>query len=111
MSETQVEDNNSKITRLKMGTIGAPDLAPIEQWYGEWLGYGVVERGEVAANLAASWGAPDVAGRPYIVMQPESGADVFIRAVENDEVPAIAAGSISFTRIRASHFACTLGTV
>ncbi len=85
MSDTP--ENNSKITRLKMGTIGAPALGPIEEWYGEWLGYSVVERGDVGASLAVSWGATDVAGRPFIVMQPESGVDVFIRAVEIDEVP------------------------
>ena len=76
-----------KITRIKMATTAAPDLASIQDWYGQWLGYRVVERGHVAPALAASWGTPGVAGNPFIVMQPESGADVFIRAVQNDAVP------------------------
>ncbi|MEQ8735699.1 MAG: VOC family protein [Rhodospirillaceae bacterium] len=76
-----------KLKRIRIATIGAPDLKAVETLYGDWLGYAVVERGNVAENLAASWGAPKSAGRPFIVMQPESGADVFIRAVEIDPVP------------------------
>jgi hypothetical protein len=76
-----------KISRIKMATTAAPDLGSVEQWYGDWLGYRVVERGQVAQALAASWGAPAATGKPFIVMQPESGADVFIRAVQNDALP------------------------
>jgi catechol 2,3-dioxygenase-like lactoylglutathione lyase family enzyme len=74
------------LTRLKLATIAAPDLAPIEAWYSEWLGYSVVERGQVEPALANSWGAPAVANRPYILMKPESGSDVHIRAVESQAV-------------------------
>ena len=76
-----------RITRIKMGTIGATDLKAIEEWYGEWIGYSVVERGEVDPALAASWGTPNTAGSPYILMQPDSGTDVFIRAVATEDVP------------------------
>ena len=76
-----------KMKRIKMATIGVPDLGAIEPLYRDWIGYTVIERGGVPADLAASWGAPNSAGRPYIVMQPESGTDVFIRAVEIDPVP------------------------
>jgi catechol 2,3-dioxygenase-like lactoylglutathione lyase family enzyme len=69
-----------------MGTIGCRDLASTEDWYSNWIGYTVVERGEISAELAGSWGTPNMAGRAYILMQPESGADVFIRAVETDGV-------------------------
>ena len=75
-----------KAIRFKMATIGAPNLDNVAPLYKEWLGYDTVARGEVAADLAASWGAPESAGRPYVVMQPESGADVFIRAVEINPV-------------------------
>jgi hypothetical protein len=75
------------LKRLKINTVAAPDIGLVESWYTEWLGYSVCERAEIGADLAASWGAPAMAGRPYILMQPESGADVFIRAVEIDEVP------------------------
>ena len=76
-----------KLKRIRIATIGAPDLKAVETQYGEWLGYAVVERGTIAKELAESWSAPKSAGRPFIVMQPESGTDVFIRAVEIDPVP------------------------
>jgi len=76
----------SKITRIKMGTIGCVDLPTTEDWYSNWLGYSVVERGEISAELAGSWGTPDMAGRAYFLMQPESGTDVFLRAVGTDGV-------------------------
>ncbi len=75
------------LKRIKMATISVPEVNAIAPLYKQWLGYDTVARGEVAADLAASWGAPNSAGRPYVVMQPESGADVFIRAVEIDPVP------------------------
>ena len=76
-----------KLKRFKIATIAVPDVDAIEPLYNDWLGYAVVERGTVPNDLAASWGAPKSGGRPYIVMQPESGTDVFIRAVEIDPVP------------------------
>ncbi len=76
-----------KLKRIKMATIAVPDLDAIEPLYKDWLGYVVVERGEVAEELANSWGAPKSAGRPFIMMQPESGTNVYIRAVEIDPVP------------------------
>ena len=39
-AEGQVTTN-----RIKVSTIGAPDLAKTEDWYGEWLDYAVIERG------------------------------------------------------------------
>ena len=76
----------SKITRIKMGTMAAADLQPVEDRFKRWLGYSVVERGQISEALSSSWGTPDMTERDYILMQPESGADVFIRAVKIDEV-------------------------
>ena len=56
--------------------------------YAKWLDYAVVEQGEVPDELAASWNAPASAGRPYVVMQPASGAEVFLRFIEADVVEA-----------------------
>ena len=76
-----------KISRIKMGTMAASDLKSVEDRYKQWLGYSVVERGEISDTLSSSWGTPGMTGRDYILMQPEGGADVFIRAVQIDEVP------------------------
>jgi hypothetical protein len=63
------------------------DLAPIEAAYSTYLGYRVVERGQVSSELAGVWGAPLAAGKSYMVMQPESGANCFLRFVAIDPYP------------------------
>lgn len=80
------DDPTPLLKRLKINTVAAPDIGLVESWYTEWLSYSVYERGEISTDLAGSWGAPGMTGRPYIVMQPESGADVFLRVVQIDEV-------------------------
>ena len=55
--------------------------------YGEWLGYELVERGVVSAELAAFWDAPKCEGAAMAVMQPESGAPCFLRFVEQPPHP------------------------
>lgn len=70
-----------------MATIGTSDLGLLEEVYGEWLGYAVVERGEIEDPLARSWGLPGMAMRPYVLLQPASGADVFLRAALIDPAP------------------------
>ncbi|NKB43513.1 MAG: hypothetical protein GKS03_04460 [Alphaproteobacteria bacterium] len=75
------------LSRIKMATIGAPSLDAVERWYTTWLAYTVHERGTVSEALAASWGTPNTAGRPYILLQSAAGDDVYIRAVEVDPIP------------------------
>ncbi|MFL2771056.1 MAG: hypothetical protein ACJZ9F_08600 [Rhodospirillaceae bacterium] len=75
------------LKRLKINTVAAPDIGLVENWYTKWLGYNVCERGEISGDLASSWGTPAMAGNPYLLMQPESGVDVFMRVVAIDEVP------------------------
>lgn len=70
------------LKRFRFATIGAPDLEELAQCYTRWLGYQVVARGRVAAELAQSWDAPRSADAPFLVMAPEDGGDVFIRAVQ-----------------------------
>lgn len=79
--------SESSLKRIKMATLGASDVAKVEAWYGQWLEYGVVERGVVSADMARSWGAPASEGRPFALIGPASGEDVYLRAVEIDPVP------------------------
>jgi catechol 2,3-dioxygenase-like lactoylglutathione lyase family enzyme len=74
------------ITRIKIATIGAPDVAKVEAWYTQWLGYRVVEKGRVSSAMAKSWGAPKSANRAYITLASDGAPDVFIRAVEIDAI-------------------------
>ena len=75
------------LERIRGTTIGAIDLAKTEAWYTQWLDQKVRERGNVTKEMAASWGAPNSAGRSFIVFSTEAHPDVFIRAVAVDPVP------------------------
>jgi hypothetical protein len=68
-------------------TMVVADLAPIEAAYGGYLGYKIVERGQISTELADVWGTPLVAGKSYVVMQPESGANCFLRFIATDAYP------------------------
>lgn len=81
------QETKTLLSRIKMATIGAPSVDAVERWYTTWLGYVVVERSTVSAEMAKSWGTPNSAGRPFILMQSSAKDDVYIRAVEVDPVP------------------------
>lgn len=75
------------MTLLKCATHVVADLADAVARYERWMDYRAVEQGAVPANLAQAWSAPASAGRSYAVLQPASGAEVFLRFVEGDPVP------------------------
>src|SRR5512139_1395208 len=79
------------LTAIIAVTLTVPDPAAVERAYGDYLGYRVVERGHVAPALAEVWGAPALAGREFILMQPASGAPVYLRVVRQDGMPGFAA--------------------
>jgi catechol 2,3-dioxygenase-like lactoylglutathione lyase family enzyme len=72
---------------LRAATLTVSDLARSEALYRDWLDYRTVESGALGASLAAGWGAPKSAGLPYVVMQPESGAEIFLRLVQDAPHP------------------------
>jgi hypothetical protein len=63
-------------------TTTATDLKAVEQAYSHYLGYKTVRRGTVDEATAIGWGAPAVAGKPILVMMPESGEPTYLRFVE-----------------------------
>lgn len=75
------------MTLLTCATHVVADLGAAVARYSEWMDYRVVEQGQVPADLAEGWLAPASAGRAYAVMQPASGAEVYLRFVEGDPVP------------------------
>ena len=83
---TWAQDAATVMSRIKYATIGAPSVDAVERWYTTWLGYSVVEKSTVSAAMAASWGTPNAAGRPFVLMAPATGEDVLIRAVEIEPV-------------------------
>lgn len=74
--------------RIRVATITTSDLASVERDYGRWLKYMVRERGKISKSLAQSWGAPAIAGQRYILLSPSGSPDVFIRAIEQRDLPA-----------------------
>ncbi|MSO97284.1 MAG: hypothetical protein EXR11_03560 [Rhodospirillaceae bacterium] len=86
-AQTNPAPAQPKLERIRIATIGAVDVNEIEELYTKWLDQDVRERGTVTPEMAASWGAPKSAGRPYVVMGSGAHPDVSIRAVEIDPVP------------------------
>jgi catechol 2,3-dioxygenase-like lactoylglutathione lyase family enzyme len=68
--------------RIKCGTVSTPDLEAALADYRDLLGLRLVEQGQVEEELAASWGAQACASQAYALLQPESGAECFLRLVE-----------------------------
>lgn len=63
-------------------TLVVRNLAAVEPAYQEDLGYEPVERGRISTPIARAWDTPAMAGRRYVLMRPESGAEVYIRIIE-----------------------------
>jgi len=72
----------TNIQRIKIATVGTKDVGLTAALYSEWLNYKIVEEGVVSEELAISWGTPAVSGKPYALMQGESGDDVYLRAIQ-----------------------------
>lgn len=67
---------------IAMMTFTTPDLDAAQTRYEDHLDYEVRAEGVVSGALAESWDAPNVAGRPYILLGPESGARTYLRIIE-----------------------------
>jgi catechol 2,3-dioxygenase-like lactoylglutathione lyase family enzyme len=75
------------VNLLRAATLSVRDPGATAARYAQWLDYEIVERGEVAPDLARSWNAPAAAGRAFVVCRPASGAEVFLRFVQSDPTP------------------------
>ena len=74
------------LLRVQVATVATDDLAAFESRFTRWLGYEVCDRGRVSRALAASWGAPREAGRPYVLLSSRGWPDVYVRGVEEPVV-------------------------
>jgi hypothetical protein len=70
---------------ILMVTMLVTNLSVTEQAYDDYLGYDTVVEGNINENLASAWDAEDMINHPYIIMQPESGEDVYLRFIEDQE--------------------------
>ena len=68
---------------IMMVTMLVTNLDTIEEAYDTYLGYQVVEEGLVDRSLGSTWGARGMNRHPYIIMQPSSGEEVYLRFIED----------------------------
>jgi hypothetical protein len=71
-------------------TLSVLNLGPVEEAYRDDLDYATVERGTISAELGSIWNAPAASGREFVLMQPASKTEVFLRFVEGPEVEGYA---------------------
>ncbi|MBI1392742.1 MAG: hypothetical protein GC152_08380 [Alphaproteobacteria bacterium] len=72
---------------LRAATITVASLERSIDAYTTFLDYAVVEESVTSAELAASWDAPETAGRRYAILEPASGTDIYLRFVEQPSHP------------------------
>jgi len=73
---------NATLGAIRAVTQTANSLPDVEQAWTKYLGYRVVSRGKLPAATAVSWGAPDLAGKGYVILGPQSGEPTYVRFVE-----------------------------
>ena len=78
------DNGRIRLDAIRGVTSCVPDLDAIEESYGQWLDYRVRERGIVPRTTAIAWGAPAMAGAPYVTLGPPSGEDVYLRFVADE---------------------------
>ncbi len=68
---------------LKIVTHSVESIDVANSAWTQWLGYRLVDEGYLDSRLCAAWKTPQSTGCRYSLLQPASGAEVFIRFVEN----------------------------
>lgn len=87
-SQTLAADRKNPILGHAIATIGVPDVAVAQSMYEAAIGLYEVNKGTVSEGVATSWGAPAMAGRPWVMMRCESKDPTFrFRIVQVDPVP------------------------
>ncbi|MEL7269732.1 MAG: hypothetical protein AAGL34_09170 [Bacteroidota bacterium] len=82
LSKATQDSKTARLQRIRIATVVTKDIKATKQLYEDWLNHSVVEEGELSEAIANSWGTPKMAGKPYAILQPESGDDVYLRIVE-----------------------------
>jgi len=71
---------------LRAASLCVSDLNQSIALYRDYLDYQLVERHTLTQLQAESWNAPQSAGTEVCVLQPRSGADIFLRLIEQPSV-------------------------
>jgi catechol 2,3-dioxygenase-like lactoylglutathione lyase family enzyme len=70
------------LRRIEIATLCVSDISICISAYTDLLDYQVIDAGELSQSLAAAWSTPDMTGMPYALLQPSSGAEVYLRFIE-----------------------------
>ncbi len=70
------------LSAILVVTLVVADLDSTRSAYVDWLDYRIVADEVVSSELAASWAAPAVAGSRSVLLQPASGATMWLRLIE-----------------------------
>ena len=68
---------------IVMVTMLVTNLNAVEEAYDSYLGYQVLEEGQIDRSLGSVWGARGMNKHPYVIMQPKSGEEVYLRFIED----------------------------
>jgi hypothetical protein len=72
------------IGRISAVTVASPDLSNTAELYTQFLGYRMVDRGQITKEEAVNWNAKNIEGSNYIILQPENSDDFSFRFIEQD---------------------------
>ena len=78
--------------RLMHGTVTVPDLDDALKLYRDVYEQELIETATVGAAECAAWDAPHLAGARSAVLQPPSGATVYLRLIEQPSTPGFRSG-------------------
>lgn len=67
---------------IEIATHCVPDLDACIPLYQNLLDYRLVDHGRLPEVLAAAWNTPNMCGMPYALLQPASGAEVYLRFIQ-----------------------------
>jgi hypothetical protein len=76
------ERNRRTLRSIEIATHCVPDLQICIAAYRDLLHYTVVDEGRLPGTLTEAWGTPGMRGMPYALLQPASGAAVYLRFIE-----------------------------
>ena len=77
--------NDAMQPRLLHGTVCVPNIDVALALYRDVFEQTVVHTGEIATSEAGSWQAPNLVGAKSVVLQPPSGAPVYLRLIEQPD--------------------------
>ncbi|MGI9342550.1 MAG: hypothetical protein ACR2QV_06840 [Gammaproteobacteria bacterium] len=76
------ESRLQALRSIEIATHCVPDLNACVPAYRDLLDYRSIDEGSLPESLATAWATPNMAGMPYALLQPASGADVYLRFIE-----------------------------